>query len=119
MGPDTLVVRPSGAGPEARSNRALALSEVMRLDQKMPRSRVRGAARGALWGVAIGAVTGAIIGAAYGPEPQGWAPTDTMAEAVLQGVIFLGVPGAGIGALVGAVVPGTRWEPVFEDGSTP
>jgi hypothetical protein len=122
---DTLVVRsigigrPAGTGPPAdvTANRAIAMSDVLRLDRKVPRTRGQGAARGALWGLIVGGVAGGFLGAIEEPcDPDQWCigPSSRPEGALLLGGILGGL-GAGVGALVGTAWPGTRWEPTGID----
>jgi hypothetical protein len=111
---DTLVLRPQGTERDADlgSHRAIAVSDVLRLDRQVPRTRARGAARGALWGLVIGGVAGAVLGAIDGPcKPRCYFGPATRSEAVLWGGAALGLLGTGAGALVGTAWPGSRWEP--------
>jgi hypothetical protein len=119
---DTLVLRPAGTGRPAGMgrpavlgvDRAIAMSDVLQLDRKVPRTRGQGAARGALWGVIIGGVTGAFLGAIEEPcnPSRGFCiGPESRAEGLLLGGAVLGALGAGVGALVGTAWPGSRWEP--------
>jgi hypothetical protein len=114
---DTLVLRPAGATTDLRSDRAIAVSDVLRLDRKVPRTRGRGAARGALWGGVIGAVVGAVAGAADEPNDSGLGAGWTRTDTAQLGAAVLGGLGAGVGALIGTVWPGTRWEPTTLDAT--
>jgi hypothetical protein len=119
---DTLVVRsigigrPAGTGPpgDVTANRAIAMSDVLRLDRKVPRTRGQGAARGALWGLIIGGVAGGFLGAIEEPCDPGRGfciGPDSRAEGLLLVGAVLGALGAGVGALAGTAWPGSRWEP--------
>ena len=107
---DTVVLRTSGPGAGYQAERALAITDIERLERGVTRSRGRGAARGALWGVLVGGVVGVLVGAAQ--ETNCFLCPDSHAEGAAIGGTLLGGLGAGIGALVGVMAPGTRWEPV-------
>ena len=96
---DSLVVRP---------HHAVALSEVLHVERKVSRSRSGGAARGALWGAGVGAVVGALVLLMdEGCEGSGcWEVNLPMGAAIFGGL------GASVGVLIGAALPGSRWEPV-------
>jgi hypothetical protein len=101
---DSLVVRP---------HHAVALSEVLQVERKVPRSRSGGAARGALWGAGVGAVVGTLVllvDEGCGGGSGCWIRSKE--GEVLMGAALFGGLGAGVGALTGAAVPGKRWEPV-------
>jgi hypothetical protein len=109
---DSLVIRSEGASQSAtRAERAIAVSDLLRLDRETPRTRGRGAARGALWGVAIGGAVGLLAGAAQ--ETNCFLCPDSHTEGAMYGGAILGGLGAGIGTVVGALAPGTRSEPVW------
>lgn len=118
LGPDSLDLRsdPRSAAPGA--DRSIALSDILRLERSVPRSRGRGAARGAVWGGVIGAVAGAVVGAidqSGCPDGgwNGWCFTgNPEIKGALVGGAILGGLGAGIGAGFGAAFPGRIWESV-------
>jgi hypothetical protein len=116
---DTLVLRPEGTASGLSAERAIAVSEVLGVDHKVPRSHGRGAARGALWGALIGGVVGVMVGAVQ--ETDCFLCPSSHTEGAVMGGVALGVVGTGVGALVGVIVPGEQWEPVPLDslaGST-
>lgn len=100
--PDTLLM-------ESRDARlAIPLSPLAKLE--VHRGRKSNTGNGALIGFVSGAVIGAAMGAAPCPENayvciEGW-------EGAALGGGVLGAVGAGLGALVGAVMRTDRWEEV-------
>lgn len=114
---DTLVVRGENEVPGVRSDHVTAISEIQRLDRGVPRSRGGGAARGAKWGGAIGFIAGAVLGAVdqHNCAEEGkylcFTGNPEIKGALAIGALYGGL-GAGIGALVGVIHPGTAWEPV-------
>ena len=106
---DSLVVwTGTGSTASGPADRAIAVSDIDRLELGIPRSGWRGAGRGALWGGLAGSLLGTLIGA--GMETDCFLCPSSRGEAVAIGAIFVGGLGAGVGALVGAAFPGTRWE---------
>ncbi len=72
--------------------------------------RIRNGARtGALIGLLVAAIADAALVSSCGPE---WCDPGTKPRIFLAGLVPLGLGGAGLGALVGAGVPVTSWEPV-------
>jgi hypothetical protein len=81
-------------------------------DRRRSRDAGEGAMRGLKWGAPIGGVFGLAAGVACADQDEWWAYYDCSAgEVVLVSVVMAGI-GGGIGALIGAALPGERWEPV-------
>ena len=103
---DTLVVDVGPPGPVPRGPyRRVTYGEVESVDVRVPHSRWRGAAVGAGVGAGIVAVgTAGVVGYITATEP----------EAITVYIIAIGVaalvPTAAVGAAIGALAPGTRWE---------
>ncbi len=72
---------------------------------ELSRGKKSNAGKGALWGLLIGAAVGAGLGAAM-PDP------DMGGDDAVFGAVALGVPGAGIGALIGYIHKTERWEEI-------
>jgi hypothetical protein len=109
---DSLVVRreEGESAADFRADRAIAVGEILGVEARLSRSRGRGAARGALWGGAIGGGIGGVLGlVAAGDQQSG------DGEGLLIGGALVGGLGAGIGALIGVMVPGMIWKPVYSD----
>lgn len=105
---------------DPRPERAIAVPDIGRIEAQLPRSRARGAGRGALWGGAIGGLIGGVALAAdscYTNRTALDLCPSSRAQGFLIGGALIGGFGAGVGALIGAVIPGERWTPVSA-GST-
>jgi hypothetical protein len=91
------------------------IDRLTRFDMRRSRNAGEGAVRGLKWGAPIGGVFGLAVGAACAAQDDewwGWHHDGCSAgEVVLVSVVMAGV-GGGIGALIGAALPGERWEPV-------
>lgn len=107
---DTLVLWTGGQSTAGARplDRAIALTEVDRLQAGTPRSAGRGAGRGALWGAAVGSLLGVLAGMAM--DTDCFLCPSSRQEALTIGVIGLGGVGTAVGSLVGLAFPGTRWE---------
>jgi hypothetical protein len=116
-GADSLVVRPEDSSDRA-GPRAVAVSDILRLETAIPRSRGRGAARGALWGGAVGGILGAVVGALEARDCPCYLIESEADGAFWGGVIFGGL-GLATGALAGAILPGERWEPADLESGAP
>ncbi|MDT7855271.1 hypothetical protein RQM47_01295 [Rubrivirga sp. S365] len=105
---DTLFIELGPPGPVPRMLfHRVAYDEIESADIRVPHSRWRGAAIGA--GVAAGVVTVTTLGLVGYTMYTGdeWGSAFTMAI----GAVAL-IPSAAVGAAIGALVPGTRWETV-------
>lgn len=81
-------------------------------DRRRSRTPSEGAVRGLKWGAPIGGVFGLAVGVACADQDEWWVYYDCSAgDVVLVSVVMAGI-GGGIGALIGAALPGERWEPV-------
>ena len=93
---------------EPAGRRMLAVSRLHRIDVSVPRSRPGGAARGA----GIGALVGIAVGLATAYEGCR-RPYDEFCDLGLVVIPPLGaIAGLTLGAVVGAVSPGRRWQRV-------
>ncbi len=112
---DSLVMRPEYGfvmRPEyvAPNRLAIPLASVTRLELSMPGGSQAG--QGALYGFIIGVFGGSVVGfAACVGDSYGSYGDFTSACAVAGAVIF-GAGGALVGAIVGSMITGTRWEDV-------
>jgi len=106
---DTLVFQPKADAPAM----SIATPNIVRLEVAGPQQSHK--ARGALFGFLIGAVSGAALAAAtYKKDECGTAicvVPDSRSFDATVGALLLGVPGAIIGAIVGAH-PSNTWVPV-------
>ena len=106
---DTVVLRPkSSAGYQAE--RAIVVTDIRELERGVRRTRVHGMERGLAWGGLIGGAVGLLVGA--GAETGCFLCPESRGQALALGGGVLGGLGAVVGGLVGAIAPGTRWEPV-------
>jgi hypothetical protein len=104
---DSLVMRLPGYG--GTPNRlAIPLASVTRLELSMPGGSRAG--QGALTGLAIGGVGGAIVAGTACAGDQ--LLEDAAVGCALVGAVFFGAGGALVGAIIGAMTTGTRWEEV-------
>lgn len=105
---DTLTLEsPSSVGP-----RRLGVHSIRRLHvNRGPRSVGAGALRGAGMGLGVGAITGAIFGLASGDDEGSFIAFSAEQKALVFGVTF-GLGGAALGGVLGAALPGERWERV-------
>jgi hypothetical protein len=91
---------------------AVPIDRLTSFDRRRSRTSGEGAVRGLKWGAPIGGVFGLAAGVACADQDEWWAYYDCSAgEVVLVSVVMAGI-GGGIGALIGAALPGERWEPV-------
>jgi hypothetical protein len=93
-------------GPVQTQRERIALTEVQELSV-----RRRSAGYGALVGAGVGFLTGALTGGFLCGITDYPSQSSCLALASVVGIVF-GVPGAGLGALVGMLVP--HWELVYE-----
>lgn len=92
--------------------RTVPIERLTSFDRRSSRTAGEGAVRGLKWGAPIGGVFGLAAGVACADQDEWWAYYDCSAgEVVLVSVVMAGI-GGGIGALIGAALPGERWEPV-------
>lgn len=104
--PGLVVRRTDGAGTVD----TIPLASIDRLEtRREPWSRGRGAVRGMLWGAAGGAATGVVLGYADGDD-HGGILSFTAEEKAFMFAVVLGSAGAAAGGIVGALMPGHRWE---------
>ena len=99
----------TGAGPEVQ---AVPFAGLESLEVAFPMSAGRAAGRGALIGLGVGAVLGAMVAAGTCEPNREDFPCNSARQRVelaLLGGVAAGLPGAVIGALVGAAARGTRW----------
>ncbi len=104
---DSLVMRLPGYG--GTPNRlAIPLASVTRLELSMPGGSQAG--QGALYGFSIGVFGGSVVGfvACEGNDFF----VDVASTCALAGAVILGAGGALVGAILGAMISGTRWEEV-------
>ena len=120
---DTLYVLTEAGGDPTR----IAVREVEKIEVRVPRSKTAGA----LWGVAIGGVIGGAIGMGYaiatvdevedvecGPELGDEVCNTSIDVARVVGYTFaFGAPGMLLGGIIGASVPGERWQRVDLPGT--
>ncbi len=114
---DSLVMRPEYGAPNrlvrrpeygAPNRLAIPINSVTRLELSTPGGSRAG--QGALIGLALGGVGGGgLLGAACASDP--WFQDDAGACAIAGAVVF-GAGGALVGAIIGAMITGTRWEEV-------
>ncbi len=110
---DSLVMRPEYGlvmRPEyVRPNRlAIPLASVTRLELSMPGGSQAG--QGALNGLAIGILGGAVVAAAACPSDQFLKAS--AGGCAIGGAVIVGAGGALVGAIIGVMSTGTRWEEV-------
>ena len=92
--------------------RMVPIDQLTTFDRRQSRTAGEGAVRGLKWGAPIGGTLGLAVGLACADQDEWWVYYDCSAgEVVLVSVVMAGV-GGGIGALIGAALPGERWEPV-------
>ena len=108
---DSLVMRPEYVivmRPEyVTPNRlAIPLASVTRLELSMPRTLGWQAGQGALYGSTIGVFGGSIVGFTACLVPDG------AINCARAGAVIFGAGGALVGAIIGAMTTGTRWEEV-------
>ncbi len=111
---DSLVMRPEYVfvmRPEyVTPNRlAIPLASVTRLELSRPGGSQAG--QGALNGLAIGILGGAVAAAALCENGSDFLEV-AVGTCVLAGAVIVGAGGALVGAIVGAMITGTRWEEV-------
>lgn len=88
---------------------ALPTVGIERLRVSQPRTRGQGALRGLLWGSIIGALSLGTVVAISESSCSGWFCLGP-GTGFLVGATLGGVGGGGVGAAVGAMSPGQRWE---------
>jgi hypothetical protein len=117
---DTLVVSSRNDDGMKR----IAFDQVQRVDVRVPRSTGRGALRGALIGGMIGAGIGGVYAIATWDEVNAdcgdFTPICSNGASGLRFVgsaAVFGIPGILVGAVVGAVAPGERWQSVNLPGN--
>ena len=95
---------------------ALPIARIVRAERS--RWRRSNAGRGATIGAFVGGGTGLILGLLASGEREGEEDSfyEVGADEVILAMAFLAAPGAGIGALVGAVTPRDQWEPLTLPG---
>ncbi len=109
---DSLVMRPEYVfvmRPEyvAPNRLAIPLASVTRLELSMPSGSQVG--QGALYGSTIGAFGGSVVGF-VACENDSY--VDVSSACALAGAVIFGAGGALVGAMVGAMITGARWEEV-------
>ncbi len=92
--------------------RTVPIDRLTSFDRRRSRDAGEGAVRGLKWGAPIGGVFGLAVGVACADQDEWWVYNDCSAgEVALVSVVMAGI-GGGVGALIGAALPGERWEPV-------
>ncbi len=99
------VMRPENVAP---NRLAIPLASVTRLELSMPAGSQAG--QGALYGLAIGVFGGSVVGFAACEGNDFF--VDVASTCALAGAVILGAGGALVGAILGAMISGTRWEEV-------
>jgi hypothetical protein len=90
----------------------LSVSSIEGMDVRLGRQTPgHGLLRGLAFGALIGGASGAVLGFASGDDPPGMFSFTAEEKAALMGGLF-GVTGAVAGGVIGAAVPGSRWERV-------
>ncbi len=93
--------------------KSLSLGDVRSLKVSKGRDRSSGALKGGFRGLAIGAVAGGVFGAVSYEEPEScFIFCSTRTLDAFFGAFFVGVSGAAIGSVYGAIKGRDRWEPV-------
>ena len=87
---------------------AIPVASVLRLERSAGKRPATG--RGAKIGALAGGGFGLFLGIAASTDNSGW--WEVGAEDIAAATAFVGVVGAGIGALIGAASKQDRWEPV-------
>jgi hypothetical protein len=112
---DSLIV----SGRNNDGMRQIAFDQVQRVDVRVPRSAGRGALRGAVFGGMIGAVIGGSYAISTWDEVDAdcgrFTPLCSNSASALRFagyVAVFGMPGMLVGAVVGGISPGERWQPV-------
>ncbi len=102
---DSLVMRPEYGAPHRL---AIPLASITSLELSTPGGSRAG--QGALIGLALGGVGGAFAAAAACPSDQFLKAS--AGACAIGGAVIVGAGGALVGAIVGAMITGTRWEEV-------
>lgn len=94
---------------------AVPMSQVESIEVRRKRSVLAGLGRGVAFGAPIGLASGYVFGRALEGGP------DTCADdcGLVSSILAVGGLGAGtvFGALFGATMPGSRWDPVYRNAS--
>ncbi len=102
---DSLVMRPEYGAPHRL---AIPLASVTRLEVTMPPGSRAG--KGALIGLGVAGLGGAVlVGAACASDQL---LKDSAGGCAILGAVIFGSGGALVGAIIGAMITGTRWEEV-------
>jgi hypothetical protein len=119
--PDVLSLRTRDHGSSKWTTRDVPVSSITSLEVKYGEKSNVG--KGSLIGGGVGAGLGLLLGIAVAAEdsscPSGsqfCVSIDYGAEAVPLAMLSLGLVGAGIGAIIGALSPGTEWLEVPVEG---
>lgn len=108
--PDTVRLNRRGYGTSSWRTEGVPLSAITSLE--VAHGKKSNVGKGAWIGGGIGAGLGLAVGIAVANDDF----FDAGAEAIPVGIVLFGLMGAGVGAIVGALTPGTRWLDIPVEG---